>query len=382
MKSLTMDVAPSRARSLITALLVVLGLLGLAFAADSMVAAFATAAPTDLSHRVTLTGSDIAVYNLAGQARLEAGSGSAVQVTITQQGRDADELKIEQSPIRGRTTFRVVYPGNRIIYPEMGRGSNTSIRVRDDGTFGGNNNHGDWFGSGDNVRISGSGSGTEAHADLAITIPRGQKFSLFLAAGEVTVTNIDGELHVDTGSGPVSSSHTRGDLSIDTGSGEINVGGAEGDVKLDTGSGDVNVTGVHGDELNVDTGSGTIRARDIEVSNLALATGSGDVEAVNLKADRIAVDTGSGSVELGLFAMAHSIAVDTGSGDVTLRVPSGAGADISFETGSGGFDYEGLPVQLHKLEQGTYRGRLGSGGAQVQIETGSGDLRLAANSRR
>lgn len=377
MKSVTMDVPPSRVRSLITTALVALGLLFFAFAADSIVAASATASPG--SQRVTLSGTDIAVWNLAGRARLTAGSGNAVQVTVNALGRDAADLKLAQGPLRGRTTLRVVYPGDRVIYPDMGRGSNTSIHVRDDGTFGGEKNHGDWLGSGDQVKISGSGSGTEAHADLDVVIPPGQKFSIYLAAGEVTVTNVKGDLHVDTGSGNVSSTDTRGDLDIDTGSGDVNVGGAEGDVTLDTGSGDVNVSGVNGDKLSVDTGSGAIRARQVSVTDLSLDTGSGDVEVSDMEADRIAVDTGSGAVALALQKMARSIAVDTGSGDVTLRVPRSAGADISFETGSGGFDFEDLPVQLHKLEQGTYRGKLGDGGSRVVVETGSGDFRLASN---
>ena len=378
MKSVTMDVPPSRVRSLITTALVALGLLLFAFAADSIVAASATASPG--SQRVSLPGTDVAVYNLAGRARLVAGNGSAVQVAVNALGRDADDLKIEQGPIRGRTTLRVIYPGDRVVYPEMGRGSNTSIHVRDDGTFGGKN-HGDWFGA-DQVKISGSGSGIEAHADLDVSIPPGQKFSLYLAAGEVTVTNVKGDLHVDTGSGNVSSTDTRGDLDIDTGSGAINVGGAEGDVNLDTGSGDVNVTGVNGDKLAVDTGSGAIRARQVSVTDLALDTGSGEVEVADVEADRIAVDTGSGEVALGLQKMARSIAVDTGSGDVTLRVPRSAGADISFETGSGGFDFDDLPVQMRKLESGSYRGKLGDGGSHVVIETGSGDFRLASNTLR
>jgi len=383
MKSLMMDEAPSRTRSLITTALVAIGLVVLAFAADAMVGAFATADP--LTHRVTLSGDDVAVWNLAGLARLEAGSGSSIVVTVNQEGADAGELKLEQSPIGGRTTLRIVYPGDRIVYPEMGRGSNTTVHVRSDGTFGGkrhDNNGGDWFGGTGNVRISGSGSGLEAHADLDVSIPRGRKFTLYVACGAVTVSNVDGDLKVDTGSGTVNSTHTHGKLAVDTGSGDVNVGGAEGPVSIDTGSGDVNVSDVEGEQLKVDTGSGTIRARAIGVDELSLDTGPGGVEAASVKAGRIAVDTGSGSVALGLDVMARAISVDTGSGDVTLRVPRDAGAEISFESGSGGIDAaEDLPVQMRKVEHGTYRGRLGDGSARVVVETGSGDLRLAANER-
>lgn len=376
MKSLTAGLAQRHAKGVMTTLLVALGLLVLAFAADSMVTALATASPA--GDHASITGSNVAIYNLAGEARLEAGSGSAVQVTVNRGGADGDRLDLEQGPIGGRSTLRVVYPSNRIVYPKMGRFSNTTVHVRDDGTFGGK--EGSWFGG--SVKVSGSGSGTEAWADLVVSVPRGQKLSLYLAVGAVTVTNVDGELMVDTGSGNVSATGTRGRLSVDTGSGEVNVGNAGGTLAIDTGSGDVNVSGLEGDELNVDTGSGGIRARNVHAGTIALDTGSGDVEGASLAASKIAVDTGSGSVDLGLNSMAQSISVDTGSGDVTLRVPKTAGGEVSFETGSGGFDYEDLPVQLRKLEHGSYRGRFGDGSARVVIETGSGDFRLASNAPR
>ena len=378
MKKLTMDVEPSRARSLITTALVALGFLFLAYAADSMVSSLATASPAD--RFVKLSGSDVSVYNLAGKARVSAGTGASVEVNVDLEGRDADQLKLDQDPVDGHPSLRIRYPSDHVIYPAMGFGSNTTVHVRDDGTFGGKD-HG-WMDRGESVRISGSGSGLEAHADLDIRVPRGQRFALHLATGTVTVANVDGDLKVDTGSGTVTSTGTSGDLSIATGSGNVSVDGAKGDVKLDTGSGDVRVGGVAGDKLAVDTGSGDIHASDIGVDDLSLETGSGDVEAARVKAGRIAVDTGSGSVALGLDVMARSVAVDTGSGDVTLRVPRSAGAEFSFETGSGGLDYQDLPVELSKRRQGSYRGHFGDGSARVVVETGSGDLLLASNNEK
>jgi len=376
MHTASMESSRRRARGLATSILIALGLLVLAFAANAIVTGHATAA----TERVTLSGADVAIFNLAGRARLEAGGGTSVQATVTTAGADADQLEIETRDIRGRRTLVVRYPGRRIIYPELGRGSNTETRVRDDGTFDGDWGR-DWAGGWDRVRISGVGTGLEAHADLVVSVPRGQKLSLYLAAGDVTVANVDGVLRVDTGSGSVSTSDTKGELVVDTGSGEGNVGGATGPVEIDTGSGEVNVANVTGDELEVDTGSGNIRALDISVARLHCDTGSGDVEAAGIKAREISIDTGSGSVEVALTAPCEEILVDTGSGDVTVQVPRGFGADISFESGSGSFDSD-LPVTVRERERGSFRGRVGNGGARLVVETGSGDLRLAAHDGR
>src|SRR5881397_393285 len=79
----------------------------------------------------SVKGSTVAVYNLAGRLRAVAGTGDAVVVEITRVGPDAPKLKIETGPIRGRETLRIVYPSDRVVYPEL-RESRTSINVRDD----------------------------------------------------------------------------------------------------------------------------------------------------------------------------------------------------------------------------------------------------------
>src|SRR5260221_2823754 len=45
--------------------------------------------------------------------------------------------------LRGRETLRVIYPDDEIVYRELGRGSNTTLRVRDDGTFNDREDRGD-----------------------------------------------------------------------------------------------------------------------------------------------------------------------------------------------------------------------------------------------
>ncbi len=376
MQTLPASPASRLARTVATALLVSLGIVLFAMAADLVVTERATAAPaSDSGDRYRISGDNVVVYNLAGVARLEPGSGSGVVVTVTRSGADAGDLRVETGTIRDEQTLRVIYPGDRIAYPKMGFGSSTDIRVRDDGTFGGDSRG---WPEGRRVKISGSGGRTEAHADLRIEVPKGRRFTLRLAVGSVAVDNVDGRLRVETSNGPVATSGTRGELKAETGSGEVNVRDAEGHVDLTTGSGDVTLAGIHGDQLKVETGSGAIRASELSADDLNLETGSGEIVARGVKGSELRFETGSGSVEANLVARADRLEVSTGSGDVTLRVPEDFGADISFESGSGGFDTD-LPVTVRHREGGSFRGQLGAGGARVVVETGSGDLKIAAN---
>ena len=222
-----------------------------------LVAAALIGAPLNAQEVERISGDDVAVYNLAGHVEVVRGSGSDVVVRISRGGADASELRVETGDIRGRSTLRIVYPDDRVIYPEMGRRSNTSQSVRGDGTFGDGGN-----GRGDRVQIRGSGRGLEAWADLVIEVPANRTFSVYLAVGEVEAHGIDGDVRLDTGSGRVSASDISGSLNVDTGSGRVTVRGVRGSLTVDTGSGRVDISDVVGREIDLDTGGGVARLHD------------------------------------------------------------------------------------------------------------------------
>src|SRR2546425_10422508 len=89
--------------------------------------------------RHVLKGDSVAVYNLVGELRVEAGTGSDVTVEVPREGVDAAKLDIQAGPLRGRETLRIIYPDDVIVMPEWGggRGPTTTVPVRGEGTFGG-----------------------------------------------------------------------------------------------------------------------------------------------------------------------------------------------------------------------------------------------------
>jgi hypothetical protein len=318
-----------------------------------------------------LQGSEVAVYNLAGQVEIVAGSGSEVVVEVRRGGSDASRIQLETMNVRGAEALVLRYPDDRVVYPEMGRSSNTQIRVRDDGTFFGGGDRP----RGDQVRISGSGRGMEAWADLRISVPRGQRFALYLAVGESEMSGVDGNILIDTGSGPVRVTDGQGQVNVDTGSGRVWVDGFRGDVTVDTGSGSVELSQVEGQEVEVDTGSGSVSGSGVTAESFRVDTGSGGVEFGAVSAPDIYVDTGSGRVRLELRSDVDRLVVDTGSGGVVLRVPSSLGAEVEIDTGSGGIDMEAA-VEVRTVRRNYLRGVMGDGRGTIRIDTGSGGVRI------
>src|SRR5436190_1387855 len=135
-------------------------------------AAPALAAP---AAHATLTGVEVHIYDLVGRVELVPGNGPAVQVDLAPGGRDASRLGT-QTFASGGTFFVVSYPSNHIRNPQMHWGSNTSVQVAKDGTFGNHPKRGGWLDR--RVRIDGNAGGLEAWCDLRIVVPRGQHVSV------------------------------------------------------------------------------------------------------------------------------------------------------------------------------------------------------------
>jgi lia operon protein LiaG len=324
----------------------------------------------------SLSGDRVAVYNIAGAVTVTGGGSGAVKVQVDLQGADSRQLKVETGTIRGAETLRVIYPDEVIIYSALGRGSNTQMQIREDGTWG-NFGREKWNSKDERHRVTirGSGSGVEAYADLSVTIPAGKTVGIFTGVGRVDVSNVDGDLMVDVGSADITAKGTKGSLDLDTGSGDIRVDNAQGDINLDTGSGNVVLAGSKGGRLSIDTGSGDVTVSDATATSTEIDTGSGGIRIDRITTDRLNLDTGSGDVRADLVTTPNDIEIDTGSGGVTLRLPSDASATVDLETGSGDFTVE-LPITVTHKEESSLRGKIGAGRSRITIETGSGDINL------
>ena len=340
-------------------------------------AALLTSPLSAQSSRYVLKGDSVAVYNLVGELHVEAGSGSDVTVQVERGGADSAKLEIQTGPLRGRETLRIIYPDDVIVMPDWGRGWNTTLRVRDDGTFGDDGFGHGRSGGGHEVRITGrSRSGLEAYADLRVAVPKGKTISVNLGVGKAFVSNVEGNIRVSVASADVAADRTRGTLRIATGSGNVDLRTASGDVTLETGSGDVTVAGAQGSTLKLSTGSGNVTVSDGKADLLHVETGSGSIDVTGSSGDDVSFNTGSGDVDVTLVATFTSLRIETGSGDVTLRVPPTVGAEVDLDTGSGDIDLGGLTLQVRRIEHDHVSGTLGDGKGRLSVETGSGNVKL------
>lgn len=247
---------------------------------------------------------------------------------------------------------------------------------------------------GERVRIYGSSRASVPvlYANLKIFLPAGSHVVVRNVVGAVRGGQLEGTLHVKTGSGDIQIASHAGRLTLDTGSGDVTVGAATGETRIDTGSGDVVIRKMVGNGV-VDTGSGDVTVENVSAGKLSVDTGSGDVVVKNGMVSHVLADTGSGSVQV-LGVELEELDADTGSGDVVLRSSLAQAKRVTAGTGSGDVSIYGGPEASFDIESSQGSGELlvrygdaelrrsgkkvvgarrGNGRTVIRVETGSGD---------
>ncbi len=178
-----------------------------------------------------------------------------------------------------------------------------------------------------------------------------------------------------------------------TGSGDVKIEGLNSDVDLQSGSGDLTLENVGG-RVQSRSGSGDVRAREISGPFRAEAS-SGDIQLEERGQGDVDIRTTSGDIEVkGVDGRLHAEAgsgdinaagkpngvweARTGSGNIHIDLPEQSGFQLDASTSSGEINLNHaitLTVQgsmdavRHEL-----KGTAGSGGPQVTVHTGSGDI--------
>ena len=161
---------------------------------------------------------------------------------------------------------------------------------------------------------------------------------------------------------------------------EINVpAGVE--LNFETVSSPLSLEGLTGSAV-IETVSGDIDVRsDLEELEIEAISGTVDIEATS-RLQSASVEIVSGRVTMtGDLHASGDYSFESVSGSITLRVPAGAGADYEIETFSGKIDndFGPRPEKADFLPALSLSFTVGSGGADVVIETLSGSIRLEEN---
>jgi DUF4097 and DUF4098 domain-containing protein YvlB len=215
--------------------------------------------------------------------------------------------------------------------------------------------------------------GGNVSVDYDIEVPPETEVRAIDGSGDLSIGEIAGPVNLTTGSGDLTVKQIQGDVHAVTGSGDIHVESIKGAVELTAGSGDVVLGGIGG-VVRVNTGSGDITLTS-PGDTVTLRNGSGDIRVTGASSD-LRIRTGSGTVNVdGSPSTGAYWEIHAGTGDVSLRVPPTAAFRFYARTRMGDIR-SSLPLTILERSKREIRAVVGEGSARVEVQTGTGDVRL------
>jgi hypothetical protein len=265
-------------------------------------------------------GSAVDVSNISGDVRLAAGAGDSVVVETVRRGRRrGDQLRLEMRQV-----------GNRVV-----------------------------------VRVTGTRSnrGTDT-IDITVTAPRDAAVVARSVSGSMGLTGLDGESRLETVSGDVEVTRAANLTLAKTVSGTVTV-------RQSASAG----------TMTLNTVSGSVVATDLRTRGLDAASVSGAVRLDRVDALRVVGRSVRGGVEFhGPLTAGGRFEFTSHSGDVRLRLPAGAGFDLTADSFSGRLTTD-FPVTLRSTRSSRgasrgVRGVAGDGAAELVVRSFSGSVTI------
>jgi hypothetical protein len=169
-----------------------------------------------------------------------------------------------------------------------------------------------------------------------LTVPDATRVHAIVGSGGQIIQHVQGPIDATTGSGGVRVVQVSGDVRVTAGSGGVRIEDTPGRVQARAGSGGIEITGARS-FVDARAGSGGIR---IEGRPL---------DAWNLR---------------------------TGSGGISVRVADDTPFQVDARAGSGGITSSQPVTVVGERSKNRLQGTVRGGGARVDLETGSGGIRI------
>jgi hypothetical protein len=206
------------------------------------------------------------------------------------------------------------------------------------------------------VRTHGR-QGPPSDLELRISVP------VWMA---LTLSGVNTSMKLDGVRAPISAETVEGDVDVNGGDGLISLRSVQGSVRLRGARGRISVNSVNEDvevansagDVVAQTVNGEIALRSVDAASVDASTVNGDIWY-------------SGPIRAG-----GRYAFSTHNGDIGLTVAEGTSASVAVSTFSGEFESE-FPVPLRGTRKGKgFSFTLGSGSAQVTLESFQGTIEL------
>ena len=191
-------------------------------------------------------------------------------------------------------------------------------------------------------------------ARARLRVPEEYTLDLKTGGGSIEIEAVRGGVRARTSGGPISLEGAVGRVELQTSGGPIRVEDVDGDTVLRSSGGSITASDIQG-EVDAETSGGPIRIQDVD--------------------GRVRARTSGGGISV-RFDGAPAGELRTSGGGIEVEFPEGQGAELDARTSGGRISVD-APLQVSgAIESGRVRGRLGAGGAELELETSGGNIRV------
>ena len=199
--------------------------------------------------------------------------------------------------------------------------------------------------------------GPPAMMDLQITAPSWMPLDLSGVNTDIRVTGAKAGVTAETVQGEITVEGGDGIISLQSVEGPVSLRGARGRIEVHSVNEDVDIANSSGD-ITAETVNGEISLLQVDATGLAASTVNGDIDYD------------------GPIRSNGRYALSSHNGDLTLSMTPTTSAAVSVSTFNGEFESE-FPVTLTETRKGKrFSFTVGSGSAQVSLESFQGSIRL------
>jgi DUF4097 and DUF4098 domain-containing protein YvlB len=209
--------------------------------------------------------------------------------------------------------------------------------------------------------------------DYDVTVPAQTRLNSQTGSGDQSITGLEQPVTARTGSGNITVENVTGDTRVNSGSGDLKLNSIKGMLSCETGSGNIHAQQISGDII-ASAGSGNIEVQQNTGGSVKANTGSGNVKLYGVKGS-LRAEAGSGNIRAE-GEPTSDWHLEAGSGNITLKIPPQANFNIDARTSSGSLTLHHEVTMQGALVKNHVQGRVGKGGALLDVHTGSGDIEV------
>lgn len=211
------------------------------------------------------------------------------------------------------------------------------------------------------------GIASECGIDATLVVPARTGVSLWTGGGDINVSGFTSPMTLWAQGGNMTASNLAGDLRLDTGGGDLTGSGLTGTIQISTEGGNVEASNSSG-VMRLNTGGGDLSGDGISGGSVQVVTGGGNIDLAAMSSPQVTADSGGGDVTLAFTAVPTNLQITADGGNVTVILPPGGTTyDILARGGGGNVSYSGVPVSSTSPNTIT----VSSGGGDITITQAS-----------